>query len=74
MSPANEPPKIAGGDPRKRRNYVIAGSVGGFLLPLAGIIGALAFYQLDDREAARTVAIAAVAGALAWIVFLVGLG
>ena len=27
-------------DETKRRNYLIAGTVGGFLLPLAGLIGA----------------------------------
>ena len=55
-------------DERKRRNYVIAGSVGGFLLPLAGLIGALAFYQRDDPEAARIVGIASIAGVIAYLV------
>lgn len=57
---------------KKRRNYVIAGSVGGFLLPLAGLIGALAFYQRDDQEAARIVGIASIAGVIAYLVVFAG--
>jgi uncharacterized membrane protein (GlpM family) len=53
---------------KKRRNYVIAGAVGGFLLPLAGIVGSLVFYQRDDPDAARTLLIAAVAGIIAYAV------
>jgi zinc transporter ZupT len=74
MSPANEPQKPAGDDARKRRNYVIAGAVGGFLLPLAGIVGALVFYQRDDRDAARTLAIAAVAGVIAYLLLFSAAG
>ena len=59
-------------DERKRRNYVIAGSVGGFLLPLAGLIGALAFYQRDDPQAARIVGIASIAGVIAYLVVFAG--
>ena len=32
---------------------MIAAAVGGFLLPLAGMVGALLFYSRDDREAGR---------------------
>ena len=53
---------------KKRRNYVIAGTVGGFLLPLAGIVGSLVFYQRDDPDAARALLIAAVAGIIAYAV------
>jgi zinc transporter ZupT len=59
---------------RKRRNYVIAGAVGGFLLPLAGVVGAMVFYQRDDPDAARTLAIAAVAGLVAYLVLFSSLG
>jgi uncharacterized membrane protein (GlpM family) len=55
-------------DEKKRRNYVIAGAVGGFLLPLAGIVGALVFYQRDEPDAARTLLIAAIAGIVAYAV------
>lgn len=54
-------------DDRKHRNYVIAGAVGGFLLPLAGLVGALMFYSRDDKEAARILAIAALAGVIAYV-------
>jgi zinc transporter ZupT len=53
---------------RRRRNYVIAGAVGGLLLPLAGIVGAMVFYSRDDREAAYWVAGASVAGLLAYVI------
>lgn len=52
---------------RKHRNYVIAGAVGGFLLPLVGMVGALVFYSRDDADAARTLTVAAVAGLIAYI-------
>ena len=66
MSPVNSD------EERKRRNYVIAGSVGGFLLPLAGLIGALAFYQRDDQEAARIVGLASIAGVIAYVIVFAG--
>ena len=53
---------------RKYRNYVIAAAVGGFLLPLAGLVGALLFYSRDDREAATWVIGASVAGVLACLI------
>lgn len=56
---------------RKYRNYVIAAAVGGFLLPLAGLIGALLFYSRDDREAAAWVSGASVAGILAYVIAFV---
>jgi uncharacterized membrane protein (GlpM family) len=59
---------------RKHRNYVIAGAVGGFLLPLAGVVGALVFYQREDPDAARTLVIAAVAGLIAYIVLFSAVG
>jgi zinc transporter ZupT len=56
------------GDERKRRNYVIAGTVGGFLLPLAGLVGALVFYSRDEPEAGRWCAGGAVAGLIFYLV------
>ena len=53
---------------RKYRNYVIAAAVGGFLLPLAGLVGALLFYSRDDREAATWVIGASIAGVLAYVI------
>ena len=51
----------------KRRNYIIAGAVGGFILPLAGLIGALVFLQQDDRVGARIVAAASALGIVAYL-------
>ena len=56
---------------RKYRNYVIAAAVGGFLLPLAGVVGALLFYSRDDREAATWVIGASIAGAVAYVIAFV---
>ena len=53
---------------RKYRNYVIAAAVGGFLLPLAGLVGALLFYSGDDREAATWVLGASLAGVVAYVI------
>ena len=39
-------------DERKYRNYVIAGALGGFLLPIAGLVGALLFAQRGDERSA----------------------
>jgi uncharacterized membrane protein (GlpM family) len=55
-------------DETKRRNYLIAGTVGGFLLPLAGLIGALAFWQQGDEAAARQVALASMLGIVAYFI------
>ena len=51
---------------RKRHNYVIAAAVGGFLLPLAGAVGAMIFWARDDRRAAATILSAAIAGLLVY--------
>jgi uncharacterized membrane protein (GlpM family) len=53
---------------RKQRNYVIAGAIGGFLLPLVGIVGALVFYSRGQPDAGRTLVIAAVAGTIAYLI------
>ena len=55
-------------DQRKYRNYVIAGAVGGFLLPLAGIVGAMVFQSRGDPGAARVLGLAAAAGIVAYLV------
>ena len=52
----------------KRRNYLIAGTVGGFLLPVAGLVGALAFWAQGDEPAAIQVAAASIAGVIAYVV------
>lgn len=52
---------------KKRRNYMIAGAVGGFLLPLAAIAGAFVFYSRDDADAARWCVIGAVAGLIVYV-------
>ncbi|MET0729980.1 MAG: hypothetical protein ABWZ03_02205 [Solirubrobacterales bacterium] len=52
----------------KRRNYLIAGTVGGFLLPVAGLVGALAFWAQGDESAAIQVAAASIAGVIAYVV------
>ena len=54
-------------DETKRRNYLIAGTVGGFLLPVAGLVGALVFWSQGDESAARTVALASFVGILAYV-------
>ena len=53
---------------RKYRNYVIAASVGGFLLPIAGMVGAWVFWSRGDESGARTVALPSVAGLVANLV------
>jgi hypothetical protein len=57
-------------DPRKYRNYVIAGSVGGFLLPIVGIAGAAVFWTRGDERSAKIVAAASFAGAIAYGILL----
>jgi hypothetical protein len=54
----------------KRRNYKIAGYVGGFILPIAGLVGAGLFYANDDRELAVSTLIASLLGAVAWALVL----
>ena len=53
---------------RKYRNYVIAAAVGGVLLPIAGMVGAMVFWTRGDESAARTVAIASVAGLILYVI------
>jgi hypothetical protein len=53
-------------DPVKYRNYVIAASVGAFLLPMVGLVGAFVFWSRDDLRATKIVAAAAFAGAIAY--------
>jgi hypothetical protein len=51
---------------KKYRNYVIAASVGGFLLPMVGLVGAFVFWSRDDLRATKIVAAASFAGAVAY--------
>ena len=53
-------------DGKKQRNQVIAASIGGFLLPFAGIVGAFVFYSSGDERGAKIVGIASFAGAIAY--------
>jgi hypothetical protein len=53
-------------DPRKYRNYVIAASIGGFLLPIVGLVGAFVFFSRGDERSAIIVGIASFAGAIAY--------
>ena len=62
---AAEQPEI---DPRKYRNYVIAACVGGFLLPIAGMVGALLFATRGDERSAWTVGVVSVVGLVFYIV------
>jgi len=55
-------------DERRYRNYVIAAAVGGFLLPIAGLVGAMVFYSRGDRAAGSWIAGASAAGLLFYIV------
>jgi hypothetical protein len=55
-------------DDRKYRNYVIAAAVGGVLLPIAGMAGAMVFWTRGDESAARTVALASVAGLIVYVI------
>ena len=47
---------------------MIAAAVGGFLLPLVGFIGALAFFSRGDMRSARIVGLAALAGVIAYAI------
>jgi len=55
-------------DPRKYRNYVIAAAVGGFLLPIAGMVGALLFASRGDERSAWIVGTVAALGLVFYVV------
>ena len=55
-------------DDRKYRNYVIAAAVGGFLLPIAGMVGAMVFWTRGDESAAQTVAVVSLVGLIAYVI------
>lgn len=55
-------------DERKYRNYVIAGAFGGFLLPIAGLVGALLFAQRGDQRSALIVGGVSALGLIFYIV------
>jgi hypothetical protein len=54
----------------KRRNYKIAGYVGGFILPIPGFVGAALFFANGDRDLAVSTLIASLLGAVAWVLVL----
>lgn len=58
---------------KKRRNTIIAASIGAFLLPLAGLIGAAIFYARDDRQAGWTVLVGSALG-IVFYLLLFGAG
>jgi hypothetical protein len=53
-------------DPRKYRNYLISASVGGFLLPVVGLVGAFVFFSRGDERSAKIIGAASFAGAIAY--------
>jgi hypothetical protein len=54
-------------DDPKYRNYVIAAAVGGFLLPIAGMVGAMVFWTRGDQRSAQTVAVVSLLGLIAYV-------
>ncbi len=54
-------------DERRERNIAIAAVVGGFLLPLAGLVGAAIFYAREERDLAWRVLIASVLGVVFYL-------
>ena len=63
MSAGAPPP-----DERKYRNYVIAAAIGGFLLPIAGMVGALVFAADGDERSAWTVGVVSLVGLIFYVV------
>ncbi len=57
-------------DTAKRRNQRIAALGGSFVLPFAGLVGAIVLLLQDDREMAMNALAGAVLGAVAWILLL----
>ena len=55
-------------DEVKYRNYLIAAAVGGFLLPVAGAVGAAVFASRGDRRSSMIVGGASLAGLVFYIV------
>jgi hypothetical protein len=53
---------------RKYRNYVIAGAVGGFLLPIAGMMGALVFAARGDERSAWTIGTVSAVGLIFYVI------
>jgi len=52
---------------RRQRNIAIAAVIGGFLLPLAGLVGAALFYARDERDLAWRVLVASVLGVVFYL-------
>ena len=55
---------------RRQRNIVIAAYVGGFLLPLAGLVGAGLFYAREERDLAWRVLAASILGVVFYALLL----
>ena len=54
----------------KRRNQRIAALGGSFLLPFAGLVGAIVLFVQDDRELAMSALAGSLLGAVAWTLLL----
>ncbi|MDX6583949.1 MAG: hypothetical protein QOI10_3133 [Solirubrobacterales bacterium] len=61
---APDPPRTD----RKYRNYVIAGAVGGLLLPIAGMVGALVFASRGDERSAWIVGTVSALGLILYVI------
>lgn len=53
-------------DDPQRRNYRIAALGGSFLLPFAGLVGAIVLFTQKDRELATAALAGSLLGAVAW--------
>lgn len=57
-------------DANQRRNYRIAALGGSFLLPFAGLVGAIVLFVQEDRELATAALTGSLIGAVAWTLLL----
>ncbi len=53
---------------QKYRNYVVAGAVGGFLLPIAGMVGAMVFASRGDERSAWIVGTVSALGLIFYVI------
>jgi hypothetical protein len=59
-------------DARRPRYIAVTAVIGGFLLPLAGLVGAALFYARDDRDLAWRVLVASVLGVVFYVLLFTG--
>jgi hypothetical protein len=55
---------------KRQRNISLVAHVGGFLLPLVGIIASIVFYVQKQQQLAWTVLATSLAGAVFWALLL----